>query len=344
MTLHYYDIDSFKWVETRYNNTPPVREHEHGTKRDIRPIGDRAYKWEHIHKFSDACYGLFDGADGDPVQIQMWRFDKPTTAESKKLCPILWERHRDGTETVTIRNGSGTNAHNARYSFLQRYLPRALRFENRNGKHFIYNSDAGSMYYLAKSRTITAARKQHIDRGTKNWWLKKERFISRDDGAALTFERRVDTEIARFAFVGGGLAVPKPPRTVVRKSEKAKHKQAIADFWEFACAMGPMLPIDSYQYRYDLRKELIEHTDKSNNNNNNNNNTTFYNGREFFNLPHKFAREVLKDTNHPMRLNLLVEFVKDSDIQYVETDADAQRVREQYNRWINKVCGFTKQI
>jgi hypothetical protein len=335
MALHYYDIDSYKWVETSYNNTPPVREREHGTKRDIRPIGDRAYKWAHIHKFSENCYGLFDGVDGDPVW--RWRAYPTTTAESKKLCPILWERHSDGRETVTIRNGSGSNPHNRRYSFLQRYLPRALRFENRNGKHFIYNSDAGSMYYLAKSRTITAARKQHIDRGTKNWWLKKERFISRDDGAALTFERRVDTEIARFAFVGGGLAVPKPPRTVVRKSEKAKHKQAIKDFWEFACAMGPMMPIDSYQYRYDLRKELIEHSE-------NYGGHPPLNNMWNFTLPPEFVRKILRDDNHPMRLNLLVEFVKDSDIQDVNTAADAQRVREQYNRWINKVCGFTKQI
>ena len=335
MALHYYDIDSFKWVETSYNNTPPVREREHGTKRDIRPIGDRARKWEHIHKFSDTCYGLFDGDDGDTVQ--RWRAYPTTTAESKKLCPILWERHSDGRETVTIRNGSGTNNHNARYSFLKRYLPRALTFTNKNGKHFVYNRDDGSMYYLAKSRTITATRKQS-HQGTRNRWLKAQRFISHDDGAALTFERRVDTGIVMFAFVGGGLDMPKPPRTVVKKSEKAKHKQAIADFWEFACAMGPMLPIDSYQYRYDLRKELIEHTPKSNNNT-----TTFYNVQAF-DLPHKFVLEVLNDANHPMRLNLLAEFVKASDIQYVNTDADAKRVREQYNRWINKVCGFTKQI
>ena len=334
MALHYYNIDSFKWVEDWYNNTPPVRERDHGTKRGIRPIGDRARKWEHIHKFSDTCYGLFDGADGDTVQ--RWHSDQPTTAESKKLCPILWERHSDGRETVTIRNGSGTNNHNARYSFLKRYLPRALTFTNKNGKHFVYNRDDGSMYYLAKSRTITATRKQS-HQGTRNRWLKAQRFISHDDGAALTFERRVDTEIARFAFVGGGLDTPKPPRTVVNKSEKAKHKQAIKDFWEFACAMGPMMPIDTYEYRYDLRKELIQHSE------NHGGHPSFFNTWDF-RLPSKFVREILRDDTHSMRLNLLAEFVRESDIQYVETDADAQRVRGQYNRWINKMCGFTKQI
>jgi hypothetical protein len=42
-----------------------------------------------------------------------------------------------------------------------------------------------------------------------------------------------------------------------------------------------------------------------------------------------------------MRLNMVVNFITYSDIKNAETVEDAKRVRAQYNRWINRVCGFT---
>lgn len=55
------------------------------------------------------------------------------------------------------------------------------------------------------------------------------------------------------------------------------------------------------------------------------------------------ALEIINDDNHPMRLNLAVHFVAKSDIKEATTEDDARAVRAQFNRWINKVCGFNSK-
>jgi hypothetical protein len=54
------------------------------------------------------------------------------------------------------------------------------------------------------------------------------------------------------------------------------------------------------------------------------------------------ALHIITDYNNPLRVNMAVEFLKHSDMTSVQTEADAKKVRSQYNHWINKTLGFNK--
>jgi hypothetical protein len=207
-----------------------------------------------------------------------------------------------------------------------------MRFSIRNGKHFIMHG--GKDYFLAKSNTFPATYVNKLKADAKargvevSPWMR--RFTSRDDGVALTFKRVSD---GNFVLETGGKALPKPPRTLVKKAQKAKHKKAINDFWDWMVAMAPMIPTDDWQYTANMRKELIIHANPEYAN------RTWFSSRE--DIPANIAIRILTDYNNPMRLNMAVNFVSQSDIKSAETVDDAKRVRAQYNRWINKICGFT---
>ena len=95
--------------------------------------------------------------------------------------------------------------------------------------------------------------------------------------------------------------------------------------------MAPLMPVDDWTYRLNSYKELHGYA---------------FQGRRVPlhsytpNIPPEVALEIINDDNHPMRLNLAVQFVAKSDIKEATTEDDARAVRAQFNRWINKVCGF----
>jgi hypothetical protein len=333
MALYWKNPNSFEEVEALYNSIKPLAGGQNKGK-DIRPAGDRRRKMERVHKFTDNCYGLMDGGIGDPMGWWAnYRGDdeQSTEAEVLRHTPIVWRRHKDGSQTVTIRNESGHGAHNSRYSFLDRHIPHAMRFSIRNGKHFIVHG--GKDYYLAKSMTFPAAYVNKVKadaeaRGVElGEWFRG--LTARDDSVALTFKRVSD---GNFVLETGGKALPKPPRTLVKKAQKAKHKKAINDFWDWVVAMAPMMPVEDWNYRSEMHKELYTYALPDTN-------RTWFSSREF--IPANIAIRILTDYNNPMRLNMAVSFVEQSDIKSAETVDDAKRVRAQYNRWINKICGFT---
>lgn len=331
MALYWINPNSFEEVEALYNNVKPLGGGQNKGK-DIRPAGDRKRKQERVHKFSDNCYGLMDGGVGDPHGWWGGYHGEISDSEALRHAPIVWRKHKDGSQTVTIRNESGQGAHNSRYAFLDRHIPRTMRFSIRNGKHFIMHG--GKDYFLAKSNTFPATYVNKLKADAKargvevSPWMRQ--FVSRDDGVALTFKRVSD---GNFVLETGGKALPKPPRTLVKKAQKAKHKKAINDFWDWMVAMAPMIPTDDWQYTANMRKELIIHANPEYAN------RTWFSSRE--DIPANIAIRILTDYNNPMRLNMAVNFVSQSDIKSAETVDDAKRVRAQYNRWINKICGFT---
>ena len=326
MEKYYIKPSSFTDVQRLYDSTKPVREVNHGTTRNVRPTGDRARKWERVKKISDSCYLLMDGFhSGDDVFPPYNSSGIPTEAEVINLAPIVWRRDEHGRETVTFRNGTGRGSHNSRYSFLERHIPHGMRFFIRNGKQFIENKGARNheQLYLAKSTTVAAyAVPTH-----RNQW--NDYLTSRDDGVSLTFERKDSGE---FAFVDGGKELPAPPRTIINKEHKAKYKQAITDYWGWIVVMAPLMDTRDRGYVRDLQQELY--------------NAAGVKLEAWYNqvLPANFAIEVLTDYNSPMRLNMAMNFVTSSDIKDAQTPEDAKRVRAQFNRWINKTCGFSTVV
>lgn len=325
MAKYYAPFSSFAEVAEHYNSTRPVNEATQGIERDLRPLADRKRKWEHVHKFSDNCYGLFDGDRGDP-SCRFHRFNV-TKAESKKLCPILWTRRRDGTETITIRNGSGNFAHVGRYSFLDRFLPCSMGLQVKSGKQYI-QYDRKS-YYLAKSKLMPKAEFSHynsLDKSERVYGrIHAHRYSPKDDGVALTFRRDSD---GGFTYLDGGKPIPRPPLVRINKKLKAKYKPHIEELWQFICTVGVMLPVNDYQYMRDTHQELRD-ADRS---------CSIYG--QYGSIPVNLALDIVKDYNHPLRLNIAAHYVSISDIKLCQTDDDVKRVRAHFNRWINKTCGF----
>lgn len=326
-------LTSFDRVAAIYDAIKPLRGKL--APHNVRPLGDRARKWERIKKINNNCYVLTDGYHtGDDV-FKSWGYNhktgKPTEADMVNLAPIVWRKHRDGTTTIKVRNGTGQGAHNGRYSFLDRHLPNGMRFIIRNGKHFIslgYGTTYKE-YYLAKSNTLAAWALPDDARRTQ--WNKN--LTSRDDGVALTF--RVDDD--KITFVDGGKPLPVPPKVRVDKKAKAKMKDAIAEFREWAFTMYPLLPTKDYEYSKRIREEIRSELGGYG-----------WSTLGSFDGHPEVTRKIINDPDHDLRLHLMYGIMGETDYHLRHTfDSDERHVKAikaQFNRKINKVCGFTKQV
>jgi hypothetical protein len=249
----------------------------------------------------------------------------PTKAEMINLAPIVWRKHRDGTTTIKVRNGTGQYAHNSRYSFLDRHLPHGMRFIIRNGKHFIKVGD--TEYYLAKSKTVSkSAMPEH-----KNRWTR--RLTTRDDGVALTF--RVHHH--DISFVDGGKPLPVPPKVRVDKVAKAKMKDAIAEFRAWAFTMYPLLPVRDYEYNNRMLNEVRETLD-----------IKLWTWNMFDLFDAQVAKQIIRDPDHTLRVHLMYSIMGQTDYHlpnvYDSDEAHAKAVKAQFNSRINKACGFNKKV
>ena len=327
MAISWIKPTTFAEVEAIYNNTVPMRGRNKG--KDVRPIGDRARDHERVKKISSNCYLLMNGGYYDDV-FQWYYFrgkpSIPTQAEMVALAPICWRRHSDGTETITVRNGIGKGAHNSHYSFLDRMLPRGMGFIVDNGKQYI-RVDAGEALYLPKC--------MYVPRGVYESDVKQSPWYSwmraTDDGSSLTFKR--DGGV-RFTLVGDACDAPKPPRTIVNTARKARYKQAIADFREWVFAIGPMLDVNWERHR-TIRSEMVEYLKDTHG---------VYAGFYGEDIPANIAIQMITNYNNPMRLHMAYNFVYYSDIKRIQTEEDVKHVKSQFNRWINKTCGFTRTV
>ena len=330
MSMTYERLSTFDEVAERYHNTKPMRGKNKG--KDIRPIADRSRDHERIKKISDNCYLLMGGGHYDDVFGYYYSrpAKNPTQAEMVALAPICWKRHSDGTETIKIRNGIGTGAHMGHYSFLDRMLPRTMSLCVQNGKQYIrayHQTDANvgnykrlDAFYLPKCMYVPRGVYDTTDRSIRwNSWMK-----ATDDGSALTFRRKGNW----FKLVGDVCDAPKPPRTVVLKGMKARYKDHITSYLEWISALAPLMQTDDYQYRSQMRNQVSEIT-----------------GDSYYNLNPKHMRHALTKQDHPLRLPMALDFVSSyGTIRAVQSQADAKQVKAEFNRWINKVCGFTKRV
>ena len=115
----------------------------------------------------------------------------------------------------------------------------------------------------------------------------------------------------------------------VNKERKKELKPYLDEFWQWARAVGPMLPVDDWEYIRNTKR-----------------------GLGMGNVLHKLAyshkytwngdevQHVLTTDNHELRLPLLAMFVLQSDIRYATTSGDFKKVRAQFNTWANRACGL----
>ena len=335
------NLHSLWHVKRRYDNTKPMVSKHHKLEDNLRPAGKRSRKWEHIRKLSDTCYALCDGGEGDPIFCNYGGTDIPNQ-DTYNLSPIVWEvqPQPDGSylETIKVRNGSGDYGHNSRYSFLHNFLPLGLKFRTgTSGKQYVIanNSFASQRYYLPKSKSMDAGteayRKQYS-------WMDNDEYVREDDQKFLKFARTAHVpdpiySITDLTFSDWVLISPEfkvvHPKHRVNKERKKELKPHLDKFWQWACAVGPMVPIDDWEYIREIKAALregnvIEGWAYSSN--------TTYNGDE--------VQRILTTDDHQLRLPLLAMFMLRSDMKHVTTPEDAKKVRAQFNTWANRACGL----
>jgi hypothetical protein len=344
-------LDSFWHIERRYNNTKPLVSKYHYKEDDLRPADRRDRKWEHIVKLSPTCYALCDGQYGDPIFTRTYagRDSIPTSiVDTYNLSPIVWEiqPQPDGSylETVKVRNGSGDHAHTSRYQFLAEFLPKGLIYVGgTDGRQHIkvihqQNPPPHRKYYLPKSRSVDAAQWDYITaRASTAHWL--EQFQREDDRKYLTFARNAhvpDPELMKKTCVlpinmdTWKLISPefKPvnPKSRVDKERKKELKPHLDEFWQWACSVGNMLPIDDWQYVRDVKATLRQHNVLKGG---------VWASHDLFDGDK--VQEIITTSDHELRVPLLT--VK-SGMRYVRTPEDAKKVRANFNRWANHACGL----
>ncbi len=328
-------LDSFWHVKRKYNDTKPMVSKNHTKQDNLRPAGrNRSRKWEHVRKLSETCYALCDGQWGDPI------FSHGTPAlpmpieDTYNLSPIVWEimEQPDGSylETIKIRNGTGDYGHNSRYTFLSEFLPHSMRFVvGKNGRQHI---GAGKVYYLPKSKSVD-------ERRWNNYYQKTTYGFQReDDQKYLKFARTAHVpkriySITDLVFSEWKLISPKfvpvNPKSKVDKERKKELKPHLDTFWEWACAVGQMLPTNDWEYVRGVKDTLrnagvIEGWAFSAN--------VRYNGDN--------VQHIITSDDHELRLPLLAMFMVNSDMKYAHTPEDAKKVRARFNQWANRACGL----
>lgn len=356
-------LNSFDEVAAKYATTPVLKSKDHPKEQDIRPIGGRRRKWERIIKVDDRTYALSCGGHADPVFHWGWGTSDKLKEyplqpqDTARLSPIVWRKHKDGTETITIRNGQGSFQHNAIYSFLNRALPQELRFRiNRQGRHAIYNRAEGKEYYLPKTKTVPRyVYEANKENAAKNKWY-TQRFkdcMVGFDNMSLTFQRTAE---GKFVLVG---KAPKEmvERKRVLKDDKAKFKKHIDEVYEWALTMYPLMRDQlNWGFREETNKRLRDIAKEHN--------VEGFEGgwRDLFELcKPQLIRNILAQPDHVMRyeFGLAAMFAIKaamglaSDKRNWEykgmSDEDFEallktKVRAHYVRWINALAGFTKTI
>lgn len=318
MAMSYVNLSSFYEVAKLYESVKPMRGRNVG--KDVRPLADRKRDHERVKKISPNCYALMCGGYYDEVYGYYYhaKSGQPTLNECAKLAPIVWHRMPTGTTTVSIRNGIGHGTHTGHYSFLERFLPRGMMFHVHGGKQYV-SVLGGKQYYLPKCMYVP---RNVYDHAKQAGWLNRGSWMrASDDGSQLTFTFGDDNI---WHLVGDECEVPLPPRVLVNKKLKAKYKQGIADYLAWISAMAPMLQTNDWQYRSKMRDQVREAQG------------------HWGDIDPELMRKVVMDENHTLRLPMAVDFVSQySTIRNVQSADDVKQVRAQFNRWINKTCGFT---
>ena len=322
-------IEDFAEMTERYNTTKPVISKNHTREANIRPVGRRSRKHEHMIKVSARQYMIWDGYSvGDPKFNRWGNKVPPTPEETLALAPIVWTLSPKGDiETIRIRNGSGDYAHCARYTFLENTLPQGLQLHVYSGKQYISN---GTQYLLPKSDY----RPDYVG----------HTIHSKDDKKYLTFARKVGGGRYDWKVVGDTWKVQHERKRVDTKA-KAKIKPHADVFYKWLDTMHSFIMPD-FGDGYNRWRDRSDFIEKANNELNEflsgwvNNTGYGYTPMNYEERPkeqHDKLIEIMGTDQHPMRTQLGIDFLRNVDFEHV---TDGSQVRAKYNSYVNKVFGL----
>jgi hypothetical protein len=206
-------LNSFDEVAQAYNMITPLRGAR--ASEDLRPLGERRYWWNRIHKASDNKYVLCDGH---------WAWSSglgngADNAMREQTAPIVWERKEDG-DYMTVRSHMNDGISVSRYTFLDRWLPKSMRFDwyTTTGKHFVRYQD--KEFYLPKFK------------GTMDWQNKVFTMVQDNK---LVFKYTAGGEFERV-----GDLVPMQTRRIDKELD-AHYKPKMKEMWDWMCTVLPVM-------------------------------------------------------------------------------------------------------
>jgi len=284
-----------------------VRDHYDNVKpirgTNTRPIGCRGRKHEEIRKVDDNTFHLGIG----------WcsYLDNGAVREGAFIPYIEWHEDAKGVVTVTIMNGIGDFAHCSIYTFHDYFMPEGMWHSVSNGKQFVQTGGATKRDYLPKGG------------GSDN---RKPLVYSRPD--------------PHKSWVLASKPYPLP-RKVVDKERKAKYKEGIHNFVEWAWTMIPIIGEECRKSWYESQQRRLTVGMRSD--------------------PTKTAREaedrfmaILIDATKEGRVDILCEFMTEgydnahtywdyANAEHVKPDpfSDPKKFRSKLNAFVNKYGGFT---
>ena len=230
---------------------------------------------------------------------------------------VSWEMKGD-IEVITIRNNGYTDC----YTFLDNLLPHDLRF-------FILDG-SGRQYII-----MNLKRHKHKNYDEDREWTiqgdgEKDFYLPKYIDKPLQFARKH----AKWQHIGKEY-IFRHAMTQVNKDAKAEIKPYSDKFYEWITTMYAMLPVHDYEYRRNMEKELSN-----------------YMADNYLRYDNRIEeyKKIIRDDNHPMRLHLAVEYLSHSPLYGyrgvipIETKDKASKVRANWNRWLNKTLGLSKNI
>ena len=219
-------LNTFEQVEAKYNSVKPLVSKHHKREDDIRPLGDRRRKWEHIERVDSNKYVLHDAVINNSTRLD--GASNSYYANYTSRPPITWER-KDGKEFVTVRPNIQLSHDTSRFQFLRAYLPSGLYFDNhtKHGRHVINN------VFIARPRDTKDKTDYH-----------------------LTFERND----LMWKCVTEPWAETRP---VVDKEKKAELRADLEQFYEWICSVGLLLDVGYDNVRhleYEAHNHIQSHS------------------------------------------------------------------------------------
>jgi hypothetical protein len=310
-------FNTFNQVAAWYEQIKPIVSKHHKKEDNIRPIGDRKYKWERIRKVDAETYVLLDGYYGNTMFANS---NRGSAQYEQDMAPVMWKREADG-DYIYIRNGTLRSVPYSRFKFLQNYLPNAVAFRyNQQGKHWI------------RAQTPTGWEDFPLPKTAYVWNYQTKEPAVADDGKRLKFRAN---EGGTFTRVGEAF---KTEKTTVDKELKKQWKGRIEAFYTQAAALAPMLDT-TWNGRNEYRNVIAE--------------WALENG---FDIPHNgglshipsaLARQIVEQEDHPLRIPVMALVINDiGGKRVIESKDDLMKIKSSYNRMMNKLLGMyeTKEV
>jgi hypothetical protein len=289
-------FNSFDEVVKHYNETKPIR----GARlsENLRPIGARRYWWNRIIKVSDTKYALSDGA-----YIWWMRQGANTDLITEQTAPVLWERREDG-DYITLRSHNRGNISVSRYTFLDRYTPRGMRFEwHQNGKHFVVDKQ-GVSHYLPKFNATLDYQTNTFTMHTDN----KVVFKAESDG---TFTRANEAQ-------------PYQTKRIDKELDRS-YADKITQLWDWAKVVLPMLGETIVTNRNEYANSL--------------NGSHYWYWTKQMDTG-KLVKEILNDPEHEKRIALAVLLANDVGAVNGNRFVDNPKLLKYVKQAIRKAAGF----